>query len=303
MSLKTLETLATDCEIIFFVSSAGRCNIDCRYCIVEPEGRREPSLTFEDLRFLYDHFGRKAFFMFSGKGDFFSGYSHSDRLLDRLLDLDAEIGLDINATVLQELPELPLEKLRKIRHVNVAFHYHELVRFGLLERWIENVHWILQNLSHAWLIVGTVMDPSLAHEWDEAFELYERRVFRDTGHRLQPIRHLNHAFTEGEQACMDEVTLRHAAIVEPVFMNDFGATFKSLFRDVPEVACPAGQRFFRVWNDGRVQGCAFKSELALLGGLKERVIQERAEPFRCSTPTNCDCCLPALLGKMGVPDA
>ena len=65
MSLKTLNTIETDCELIYFVSSAGRCNIDCRYCIVEPEGRREPSLTFEDLRFLYDHFGRKAFFMFS----------------------------------------------------------------------------------------------------------------------------------------------------------------------------------------------------------------------------------------------
>ncbi len=289
-----MHTVATDCEVIFFVSSSGRCNLDCRYCIVEPAGRHEGSLAYEDLEFLWRHFGRKAFFMFSGKGDFFSGYPASERLLERLLDLDVEVGLDINATILQELPELDRAKLEKIIHVNVAMHWHELSRFGLRERWAQNARWILEHLAHGFLLVGTVMDPALAHEWDEALAFYEREIFAPTGKRLWLIRHLNHAYTPDEEQRLADVARRHAHMVETVLEQDYGA----LFRGLPEVSCPAGQRYFRVWNDGRVEGCPHVPELALLGGLKERVLRERERPYRCSSAGYCECTVPLSLGKL-----
>ena len=73
-------------ETIVFASSSGHCNLDCSYCVASPVVKLQPSLTYEDLLFLKERVGGKVFFIFSGRGDFFTGYKKSDRLLARLLD-------------------------------------------------------------------------------------------------------------------------------------------------------------------------------------------------------------------------
>ena len=163
---------------------------------------------------------------------------------------------------------------------------------------MNNVHWILEHLSHAWILIGSVFDPALEVEWGAQLDFYRRTIFEPTGKPLQPIRNLRHAYTPEQEARLDAILARHPELVEPAFTNDYGELFRSMVASRPDgtVACPAGQRFFRVWNDGLVQGCAHKPELDRIGGLKERILNERSAPFSCNTPDHCDCCLPALLG-------
>ena len=84
----------TSCGAIVFCSSSGHCQLDCSYCIVNPVIKRNPSLTYEDLDFFMRAVGTSVFFIFSGKGDFFAGYSKKERLLGRLLERDVEVALD-----------------------------------------------------------------------------------------------------------------------------------------------------------------------------------------------------------------
>ena len=69
-----------------------------------------------------------------------------------------------------------------------------------------------------------------------------------------------------------------------------------------KVLCPAGQAYFRIWNDGRVQGCPNLPGVAALydgGNIKERRITIQPAPFQCNTPKYCDCHVIEALGKMG----
>ena len=70
------------------------------------------------------------------------------------------------------------------------------------------------------------------------------------------------------------------------------------FAGIDEVLCPAGHRFFRIWNDGAVQGCSAVPALSMFGNLKERKILVQDRPFRCTTPRYCDCDVIERLGKM-----
>ncbi|HEX7519929.1 MAG TPA: hypothetical protein VF325_06565, partial [Candidatus Deferrimicrobium sp.] len=69
-----------------------------------------------------------------------------------------------------------------------------------------------------------------------------------------------------------------------------------------EVLCPAGHEYFRVWNDGRVQGCPYVGELQDLGNLKEMRFTPRLCRTRCNTPKFCDCFDILSLGKMRFPE-
>ncbi|MEO5344516.1 MAG: hypothetical protein H7842_14520, partial [Gammaproteobacteria bacterium SHHR-1] len=76
------------------------------------------------------------------------------------------------------------------------------------------------------------------------------------------------------------------------------------FADRPQVLCPAGKSYFRVWNDGRIQGCpnlADVSELLDCGNAKERRLHIRPQPFLCNSPRYCDCHVIDALGKMQLP--
>ncbi|WP_353572179.1 hypothetical protein [Candidatus Albibeggiatoa sp. nov. BB20] len=285
--------LKTDCEAVFFVSSSGHCTFDCEYCIVNPIAKKEESLIYEDLAFLLEQFDCKSFLIFSGKGDFFAGYSRSQRLLERVLDHNVEIALDINGSVLQEFPHLSQGKLDKIRYINLTMHYNEIKRKNLFSTWAKNAL-ILIEKKPAELLLGYIMSPQLSHEWAEALAFYQAEIFAKTGKGIVMVRDVAQAFTLEQEQLFEALHQQYADAVSGTHNNDFA----KIFEHNPNVLCPAGHRYFRIWNDGSVQACPYLPELNQSGNLKQREIQINPQAFACSTPEFCDCHVIEGLGRM-----
>ena len=101
-------------ENIFFVSSAGHCNLDCRYCIIDPVPKNQLSLKYSELSFLLQRNAKKKLLIFSGLGDFFASYRENERLLSLLLKQDIDVALDINGVFIHEYENLSLQEREKI---------------------------------------------------------------------------------------------------------------------------------------------------------------------------------------------
>jgi len=291
--------LKTDCEVIFFVSSSGHCTFDCRYCIIHPIAKGLPSLHYEDLRFLLKRFdGRKAFLIFSGIGDFFAGYGRSDRMLTQLLDHDVEIALDTNGAMLRDFGDVPLEKLAKIRYINLTMHYHQIKKRGLLEGWAGNAREFHDKKGDA-VMQDYVVSPLLHDEWEEALAYYEKAVFAWTGRKILLVKDIQHPMGPADEARLNALAAAFSHLIAGTHQEDFA----QIFSGRSEVGCPAGQAYFRVWNDGRVQGCPHLPGVPSLyngGNIKERRLSVQPGPFRCTTPRYCDCHVIEGLGKMGL---
>ena len=287
----------TTCETVVFCSSAGHCQLDCEYCIVHPVVKREPSLTYEDVRFFLDEVGGRVFLIFSGKGDFFAGYPKRDRFLDRLLDHDVEVALDVNGVLLNEYPELPPGKLEKVRAVNLTLHYKQVKEKRVEKLWASNARAVLER-HRGEMILGTILSPLLSDLWEEGLAFYEREVFRPTGRKVWLIRDCDRPFDPEQEALFARLRSRFGEMVEKEHRDDFAADFSGY----DWVSCPAGRDYFRIWNDGRVQGCPWIPELADLGNVKERRLLRRPSRFVCRTPRFCDCHDLVQLGKMGFPE-
>ena len=289
------------CEVMFFASSSGHCTFDCQYCIINPIAKHQPSLTYEDLKFLLDTFKVKAFFSFSGVGDFFVSYSRSQKLLSRLLDYDVEIALDTNGAVLQEFPELGPDKLEKIRYINLTMHYHQIKQKNLLERWPEHARIFIERRFEQ-IYPDYILSPPLQDEWEEALQYYADHVYARTRKPVLLVRDINIRFDAAAEARVQALRDRFGEVVAGAHQEDFAAGFA----DRPRVLCPAGMRYFRLWNDGRVQGCPTLPGVPALidcGNVKERRLKLRDEYFPCDTPRFCDCHVIDALGKMKVPQA
>ena len=291
--------LDTTCEVLFFASSSGHCTFDCQYCIINPIAKHQPSLTYEDLAYLLGVFQAKAFFTFSGLGDFFASYRRSDRLLSRLLEHDVEVALDTNGSILQDFPELPLSSLRKIRYINLTMHYHQIKRKGMLERWPGNARVFIGRcfeVTHP----DYILSPPLMDEWEEAMAYYAKHVYSYTGKPLLLVRDIQIPFSPAAEALLGALRERYGEVIAGEHREDFAAGFVGR----PEVLCPAGRRYFRLWNDGRVQGCPNLPgvpDLFDCGNIKERRIRIRETDFCCDTPRFCDCNIIDLLGRMRTP--
>ncbi|MEK7989448.1 MAG: hypothetical protein VSS52_000445 [Thiotrichaceae bacterium] len=285
--------LKTDCEAVFFVSSSGHCTFDCEYCIVNPIAKKEQSLDYEDIAFLLEQFDCKSFLIFSGKGDFFAGYSRSQRLLERVLEHNVEIALDINGSVIQEFPQLSQDKLDKIRYINLTMHYNEIKRKNLFSTWAKNALTLIDK-KPAEILLGYIMSPKLSHEWAEALAFFQAEIFAKTGKGIVMVRDVVQAFTPEQEQLFEELHQKYSESISGTHNNDFA----KIFEHNPNVLCPAGHRYFRVWNDGSVQACPYLPELNQSGNLKQRKIQINPQPFACSTPEFCDCHVIEGLGKM-----
>lgn len=290
--------LKTDCEVVFFVSSSGHCTFDCRYCIIHPIAKGLPSLNYGDLRFLLKSVAdRKAFLVFSGIGDFFAGYRKSDRLLTHLLDHHVEIALDTNGALLQDFLNLPEEKLVKIRYINLTMHYHQIKKRGLLQTWAANAR-VFHKKGGDVVMQDYVVSPLLQDEWEEALTYYEEEVFAWSGKKVLLVRDIHRPLALEDETRLKELVKRFSHIIAGTHQENFA----QIFSGRSDVVCPAGKSYFRVWNDGRVQGCPHLPNVPFLcngGNIKERRIAIRSEPFRCSTPQFCDCHVIEGLGKMG----
>lgn len=291
--------LTTRCDFVVFASSSGHCSLDCAYCIASPVVKHQPTLNYEDFAFLFEQLQGSVFLILSGKGDFFAGYRKSDRLLERLLEHDVEVALDINGVMLHELPELPPAALAKIRHVNLTLHYSALVAKRALKAWQRNALTLAQLFGGPRLLVGFILTPDERPLWHEAIEFYRQTVFEPTGQPLVLIQDVRLAAQEEVTRAAEGLANEYAFMIEEVHHEDFTARFSGY----AEVLCPAGSGYFRVWNDGRVVGCPYIDALQDCGNLKDRRFSPRQGLFTCREARYCDCNDIALAGKMVFPES
>ncbi len=294
--------VTTDAELVFFVNSSGHCTFDCTYCIITPIAKKQPSINYDDIRFLLESIGnRKAFLAFSGVGDFFAGYAKNDRFLERILEHDIEIALDVNGAIIQELPELSSDRLAKIRYINLTMHYHELKVRKSFASWSRNARTLI-GLRRDEIHPDYIITSAYRDEWDEALSFYREHVFSATAKRLLLVRDINLPLSDDDEAHLQDLAKRYADILQGLHQEDYEA----VFADRAEVVCPAGQSYFRVWNDGRVQGCPNLPGVDSIsdnGNLKERRLRLNDAPFTCSMAKFCDCNIIEELGRMQTPDA
>jgi hypothetical protein len=288
----------TTAEVLFFVSSSGHCTLDCQYCIVEPVAKHQPSLSYEDLRFLIDSFQAPAFFSFSGLGDFFAGYKPSQRLLSRLLDHDVDIALDINGVLIHEFPDLTDEQLEKIRYINLSMHYHQLVQKDLKEQWARHARKLIRRRFNQ-IHPDYVLSPPLIDEWETALDFYSRHVFSATNKPILLVRNINMDFDAAAEVKIRQLCQQFGEVIAGTHQENFAA----MFAQRPQVLCPAGKTYFRIWNDGHVQGCPHIPALAACGDVKQRVLKPRTADFLCNCPHYCDCHVIDALGKMKLPSS
>ncbi|MFN3594967.1 MAG: hypothetical protein ACK4TK_09840 [Thiobacillaceae bacterium] len=289
--------LTTTCDHVVFVSSSGHCSLDCPYCIVSPVVKHQPSLTYADLAFLLEQLKGRAFLIFSGKGDFFAGYHKKERLLERLLAHDIEIALDINGVILHELPELEASAIAKFRFVNLTLHYHELKRKGALAVWARNALTLVDRLGESVMFLGFILTPAERPLWGEALDFYRRAVHAETGMPLVLIKDVQRPFTDELRRQSEALAEANADIVAELFEEDLGQRFASH----DHVLCPAGTSYFRLWNDGRIEGCPYIEARRDCGNVKERRFLPLDGLFRCNEARHCDCNNIALTGKMVFP--
>lgn len=282
-----------DCEVSLFVSSSGHCTLDCPYCIINPIAKGEPSLNYEDIAFVLDRFKTRAFMAFSGKGDFFAGYKRSERLLSAILDREVEIGLDINGVLIHEFPELTTEKLNKIRSINLTMHYQQIKEKHLQKMWARNARVLIERKGQD-MLLGTIMSPLVMDFWEESLLFYDSEIFSRTGKKLVLVRDINRPLDPEAEDLLRSLQERFSDSVERVHQEDFTAVFQGC----NQVLCPAGSAYFRIWNDGTIQGCPNIETLSRCGNAKERKIVIREQWFRCSQTRYCDCNIIEGLGKM-----
>lgn len=285
--------ISTDAEYIFFMSSSGHCSLDCTYCIINPIVKHQPSLTISDINYLLDTVGGKSALLFSGKGDFFTGYRKGENLLSNLLERNVDVALDINGVIIQEFQSIPDEKIKKIKHINLTMHYTQLLNKNALSVWEKNAKILIQRQHWESFLMNTIMSPCEADIWEEALYFYDKHIFKETGQLIVLIRDTLNWETSFE-AELDSLRNKFSYLVS----ETREVNFSTLFEEGVDVLCPAGKEYFRVWNDGRVEGCPYINELSDCGNAKARTFSPRKKLFRCNQPRYCDCSHIKRLGKM-----
>jgi hypothetical protein len=288
---------------LFFMSSSGHCGLTCPYCLINPVAKNEPSLNRDDFQFLFDTFkNQKLGFIFSGKGDFFASYQRGDKLLSFILDHNVEVMLDINCQFIQECREISRGQFDKIKEINITMHYHQLKEKKILDSWVKNVRF-LHKMCPEVIKINTIMSPPLVHLWEEAIEFYKKNIFSDTEIKLLLICDV-HVTSTGQFPSENEKYLQELlarfpfayVLGDPEVMNP---DFDEQLPPGQSVRCPAGQRYFRIWNDGTIQGCLPNNNLSFLGNLKRREFSINKKPTICSDTHHCDCGWALLYSDLG----
>jgi hypothetical protein len=269
---------------MLFVSSSGHCTLNCPYCIIKPVAKNEPSLTPDDFRFLFNKFKGKKIIGLSGKGDFFAGYHPEEKLLWMILQENVEVILDINGVFIHDFSQIPDRLIEKISAINLTMHYQQLKQKGLLDVWCDNAMEIIRRRRDQ-LFLGSIISPLVAKYWDEALNFYEQNIFKRTSFKVTLVRdEINPMHSENEDM-LGNLEQKYAHIIQSVCQTDFSEPFKA----VNNVLCPAGVNYFRIWNDGTVNGCPIMPELSNAGNIKAQKIILRNSYFECNNPHHCDC--------------
>lgn len=285
--------IATNADFIFFMSSSGHCSLDCSYCIVNPIVKHQPSLTISDINYLLDTVGGKSALLFSGKGDFFTGYKKGENLLAALLERNVDVALDINGVIIQEFPIISDLAVAKIKHINLTMHYVQLLQKKALTIWKQNAKLIIQRQRWESFLMNTIISPQEIDFWDESLSFYDINIFKETGQKIVLIRDAKYWNASFEPLLDNLKNKFDYMIAETREVN-----FAKIFLNSNNVLCPAGKEYFRVWNDGKIEGCPYVGELSDCGNVRDRTFVPRKKLFHCTQPGYCDCSHIKRLGKM-----
>jgi MoaA/NifB/PqqE/SkfB family radical SAM enzyme len=286
-----------DFDAALFLSSSGHCLLNCSYCVAKPVAKNESSLTFDDIQYLLNILGnKKTLLIFSGKGDFFTGYRKKDRLLSRLLDLNVEVVLDINGVITHEFKDLTEKQLGKIRSINLTMHYAAMKKNHFLRSWQRNTKNILKRKDgDTNFLLGFILSPDEQHIWSEALSFYEQNIYSETNKKITLLR--------DELATWDDVLNEDINRLQRKFKDSTEplgevTDFQQKLHAIDTVMCPAGRLYYRVWNDGTVQGCPVIEARRDAGNVKQRDVKFWDNDFHCNQAKYCDCVHIYKLGLM-----
>jgi hypothetical protein len=286
-----------DFDAALFLSSSGHCVLNCSYCVVTPVAKHQSSLSFDDINYMLNLMGnKKTLLIFSGKGDFFPGYRKKDRLLSRLLNLNVEIVLDINGVIIHEFNDLSAQQLQKIRSINLTMHYAAMKKTSFLQSWQRNAHDILKRKNgDTNFLMGFILTPGEQHIWSEAMTFYEKTIFAETGKKITLLRDELATWDDVLNEGINQLQQRFEGITEPLGEV---TNFQQKLLNIDSVLCPAGRRYYRVWNDGTVEGCPIIEARKCAGNVKERDVRLWDDDVYCNQVKYCDCVHIHKLGLM-----
>ena len=90
-------------------------------------------------------------------------------------------------------PELTLDKLEKIRFINLTMHYHQIKQKQLLQRWPTHARLFIERRFDQ-IHPDYILSPPLMNEWEEAVAYYADNVYAHTGKPLLLVRDINKPF-------------------------------------------------------------------------------------------------------------
>lgn len=270
---------------IFFAVNSGLCNLQCPYCITDRPNIKS-NLNKDDFSFIFNYFGENIYFIFSGLGDFFCGYSVRDQLLNFLLQHDVTIFLDINGVDIKELGDHDLEGKEKIDMIDISYHFGTMKKQKVLHRWVNSVEKIHENKYNYY--IKMIPSPLERDLWEEAIRFYEKEVFPITGKKLMLFPDTNTSVDLIRQ--LDEferITADHKDAVSILVRE--GLFKKSNFPSRITPPCPAGSRYFRIFHTGDIVPCEFLSNHFKLGNLKRKEVVTLKKDIFCNYTGFCDC--------------
>ena len=269
----------------FFVSSSGVCNLQCPYCITN-HPCENINLNKDDFSFIFRYFGENIYFVFSGIGDFFCGYPKKEQLLRFLLQHDVMISyLDINGVDIKELEYPDLEGKEKIDMINISYHYGTMKEFKLINRWVNSVKKIHENMYH--YEIKMVVSPLERDIWDEAILFYRNEIQPITQQKLTlcPDTLFNLEIQYDE---LNRITHLYKDTVDMIKRENIFRGRRLFTTDT--LPCPAGNRYFRILNDGDVVPCEMLADYNIRqGNLKRREVITFKQDINCSYTGFCDC--------------
>ena len=279
-----------------FVSSSGVCNLKCSYCITSRPCINN-NLNKDDFSFIFKYFGENIYFVFSGIGDFFCGYSKKDQLLRFLLQHDIMISyLDINGVDIKELEHPDLEGKEKINIINISYHFGSMKELKLINRWINSVKKIHENMYN--YEIKMVMSPLERDIWGEAILFYRNEVQPITNQKLTlcPDTLVN------LEMQYDELTNIVDCYKDTVDIYERERIFRGRrLTAVNTLPCPAGSRYFRIFNNGDIVPCELLADYKIkLGNLKRKELITFKRDVNCSYTGLCDCGWSTNLGIRGL---
>lgn len=272
---------------VFFTVSSGLCNLQCPYCITERPGFKD-NLDKDDFSFIFKYFGQNIYFIFSGWGDFFCGYSAKDQLLRFLLQHDVAIFLDINGVDIKELSDQDLQGKEKIDMIDISYHFGAMKKHKVLNRWVHSI----KNIHDGGYNYYVKMIPSPLERdiWEEAILFYEREVLPITGKKLMLFPDTNTSVDLNSQLNeFEKITANHQDAVS--ILGRESLFKKNNIPDAVMLPCPAGSRYFRISYTGEIVPCEFLAAHFKigLGNLKRKEVITLKEDVLCNYTGFCDC--------------